>query len=102
MMVAMAAHWHQPGEIIYHVGSSVRNPMRVGKMPDVGLCYFTKKPLINKEGKPVKVGKVTVLSSMPSFRRYMAIRYLLLLKVGDFLIIHLFDVWFLRKLIVDP
>ncbi|KAF7821375.1 fatty acyl-CoA reductase 3-like [Senna tora] len=42
--------------------------------------YFTAKPWINKDGKPIKVGKCRVLNNMDSFRRYMFIRYLLLLK----------------------
>lgn len=66
---------------IYQVGSSVRNPLRYSDLQDYGFRYFTKKPWIDKDGKPVKVGKVTVLSSMASFRRYMAFRYLFFLKV---------------------
>ncbi|KAF3439409.1 hypothetical protein FNV43_RR17687 [Rhamnella rubrinervis] len=95
IIVAMAAHGKQyynynnidvvkNGEnnkiSIYQVGSSVRNPLRYGDLQDYGFRYFTKKPWIDKDGKPVKVGKVTVLSSMASFRRYMAFRYLLFLK----------------------
>jgi fatty acyl-CoA reductase len=90
MMVAMAAHANdQPAAgsssdddqvIIYHVGSSVSNPIRFTCLQDYGLRYFTSNPWIGKDGKPIKVGKVTVLSTMPSFHRYMAIHYLLPLK----------------------
>ncbi|KAE8037460.1 hypothetical protein FH972_010047 [Carpinus fangiana] len=81
MIVAIVAHAnHQPCDIIYQVGSSVRNPLRNINLQDFGFRYFTQKPWINKDGKPVKVGKMLVLSSMDSFRRYMAIRYLFLLK----------------------
>ncbi|XVE59545.1 hypothetical protein DITRI_Ditri05aG0054400 [Diplodiscus trichospermus] len=81
MIVAMIAHAsHQPSEAIYHVGSSVRNPLKNFHLQDYGFRYFTKKPWINKDGKPVIVGKVTVMNSMASFHRYMAVRYLLLLK----------------------
>ncbi|GMN61092.1 hypothetical protein TIFTF001_030178 [Ficus carica] len=81
MIVAMAAHANQPCDnIIYQVGSSVRNPMRYRNLQDFGFRYFTKKPLINKDGKPVKVRKVLVLGDMASFQRYMAVRYLLFLK----------------------
>lgn len=82
MMVAMAAHANQNGEqIIYQVGSSVSNPIRFSLLQDFALRYFTKHPWINKEGKPVKVGKVTVFRTMASFQRFMALRYLLPLKV---------------------
>ncbi|XP_030522446.1 fatty acyl-CoA reductase 3-like [Rhodamnia argentea] len=80
IIAAMAAHVNQPGKVIYQMGSSVRNPLKFCNLRDYGLKYFTKHPWINKDGKPVKVGPVKVLASMASFRRYMAIRYLLLLK----------------------
>jgi fatty acyl-CoA reductase len=81
IIVAMVAHANQPRDIIYQVGSSVRNPLRNSDLQDFSFRYFSQKPWINKDGKPVKVGKMLVLSSMDSFRRYMAFRYLFLLKV---------------------
>nr|AFK38475.1 unknown [Lotus japonicus] len=80
MLVAMVAHANQPDDIIYHVGSSVRNPVRYGNLLDYCLRYFTEKPLLNKDGNPVKVGKITMLGNMTSFHRYMFIRYLLPFK----------------------
>ncbi|KAL4301690.1 hypothetical protein GQ457_10G008180 [Hibiscus cannabinus] len=81
MIAAMMAHAsHQPPESIYHVGSSLQNPIKYFHLQDYGFRYFTNKPWINKDGKPVIVGKVRVLDSMDSFHRYMAFRYLLLLK----------------------
>lgn len=81
IIAAMVAHANEPGEVIYQVGSSVRNPVRYNDLHDYGFRYFTRKPWINKDGKPVTVHKCTVMSSMDSFRRYMTLRYLLLLKV---------------------
>ncbi|MED6205249.1 hypothetical protein PIB30_016042 [Stylosanthes scabra] len=80
ILVAMVAHAHHPSDNIYHVGSSVRNPVRYTNLQDYGLRYFTAKPWINKDGTPVKVGKVTVFTNMASFRRYMFIHYLFWLK----------------------
>ncbi|KAL5081889.1 hypothetical protein RYX36_010310 [Vicia faba] len=81
MLVAMVAHANQPSDdIIYHVGSSVRNPMRYLNLKDYGFRYFTANPWINKDGTPVKVGKITVLTDMDSFQRYVFIRYLLPLQ----------------------
>ncbi|OMO70207.1 Male sterility, NAD-binding protein [Corchorus capsularis] len=81
MIVAMIAHVkHQPVENIYQVGSSMRNPMKYSDLQDYGFRYFSKKPWINKDGTPVIVGKVKVMNSMASFHRYMALRYVLLLK----------------------
>nr|GMD69537.1 alcohol-forming fatty acyl-CoA reductase-like [Ipomoea batatas] len=82
MIVSMVAHADERGcsESIYHVGSSLSNPVEFSWLQDYALHYFTKHPWIAKNGKPVVVGKVTVLSTMDSFHRYMAIRYLLPLK----------------------
>ncbi|MED6151498.1 hypothetical protein PIB30_083079, partial [Stylosanthes scabra] len=85
MIVSMVAHGNESGNsndrnMIYHVGSSVSNPVRYQNLHDYSFRYFTAKPWINKEGKPIRVGKVTMLSSITSFRRYMFIRYLLPLK----------------------
>ncbi|KAE9620604.1 hypothetical protein Lal_00019252 [Lupinus albus] len=80
MLVAMVNHANHPSDTIYHVSSSVRKPLRYGDIQDYGYTYFTAKPWINKDGKPVKVGKCIVLKNMDSFRRYMFIRYVLLLK----------------------
>ncbi|WJX73694.1 alcohol-forming fatty acyl-CoA reductase [Trifolium repens] len=80
MLVAMVAHANQPGDVVYHVGSSVRNPLRYLNLQDYEFKYFKAKPWINKDGKIVKVGKITVLTNMDSFQRYMFIRYLLPLK----------------------
>ncbi|KAM7528100.1 hypothetical protein LguiB_031510 [Lonicera macranthoides] len=81
MIAAMAAHANQPFEIIYHVGSSVTNAVKYGCIQDYGLRYFTNNPWIDKDGNRVKVGKLTVMTSIASFRRYMTLRYLLPLKV---------------------
>ncbi|KDP42371.1 hypothetical protein JCGZ_01947 [Jatropha curcas] len=85
IIVAMVAHANEPSDnAIYQVGSSVRHPVRYSNLQDYGLSYFTRKPWIGKDGKPVKVGKVKVLETMNSFHRYMALRYLLLLKGLEF------------------
>lgn len=87
MIVAMAAHADKHSndlhEAIYQVGSSVSNPIRFSFLQDYAFQYFSKHPWINKEGKPIKVGKVTVFKTMESFHRFMAIRYFLPLKVSS-------------------
>lgn len=82
MLVAMVAHASQPSSYaIYHVSSSMRNPVMYGKLQEYGFHYFSANPWINKDGQPVRVGKVTILNDMASFHRYMTIRYLVFLKV---------------------
>lgn len=81
ILVAMVAHANQPSDILYHVGSSVLNPIRYLNLQEYGFRYFKAKPWINKDGSIVKVGSVTMLPDMASFKRYMFIRYLLPLQV---------------------
>nr|AAR88762.1 acyl CoA reductase [Hevea brasiliensis] len=82
IIVAMVAHANQPcDEVIYHVGSSVRNPIRCSSFKDYLIRHFTKKPWINQNGKPVKVvSKPTMLNCVSNFQRFIRIRYLPLLK----------------------
>lgn len=81
MIVAMAANANRPNESIYHVGSSVSNPLELKWFQVFGKIYFSQNPWIDKDGKPVIVGKVTMFDTMDSFQRYMALHYLLPLKV---------------------
>lgn len=81
ILVAIVAHANHPNnDAIYHVGSSIRRPLMYSDLQEFGFRHFKAKPYINKDGKPVKVGKVTVFSNMDSFSRFMFIRYLLMLK----------------------
>ncbi|KAJ4828061.1 hypothetical protein Tsubulata_020832, partial [Turnera subulata] len=81
MLVAMVAHANQQqsDQAIYHMGSSVRNPVNFGELHQYAFDYFSMKPWIGKDGKPVMVSKVKVLDNMSSFNRYM-VRYMLLLQ----------------------
>ncbi|KAK4753753.1 hypothetical protein SAY87_001857 [Trapa incisa] len=80
MIVAMVGHANQRSSGLYQMGSSVRNPVRYVDLQDYAYRYFSLNPWVNKDGKPVRVGKVTVLKSMASFHRYMAVRYTFWLK----------------------
>ncbi|KAK4764251.1 hypothetical protein SAY87_013689 [Trapa incisa] len=93
-MVANAGRSGRPlKEKIYQVGSSLRNPVRYCQVQQSTNHYFSRNPWINKEGKAVIVGKIKILSSMASFQRHMALRYMLLLKgleVGNAALCNLF------------
>ncbi|OAY38187.1 alcohol-forming fatty acyl-CoA reductase [Manihot esculenta] len=80
ILVAMVAHGKQSSETIYHIGSSLRNPVKLSNIHDFSFRYFSANPWINKDGMPVKVLKGTIFRSMASFHMYMAIRFQLPLK----------------------
>ncbi|KAH9723834.1 putative fatty acyl-CoA reductase 4 [Citrus sinensis] len=82
MIMAMVANANNPSsQMIYHVGSSLRNPIHFFQIHEFAFHYFTKNPYIDKYGNPVIVGKVKVLDSPAKFHRYMAVRFVLPLKV---------------------
>ncbi|GKV53753.1 hypothetical protein SLEP1_g60268 [Rubroshorea leprosula] len=83
MLMALWAHAHQRSSEntkIYHVGTSLRNPLNISNLHDLIIRYFTQNPWINRKGKPVRVTKVKFLGSMARFRNYMTLRYVLPLK----------------------
>lgn len=83
MMMAMVANVNQNSSlpIIYHVGSSMRNPIKISSIHEFMHGYFTKHPRVDRNGKMIQVRKGTILDTWDKFQRYMAIRYLLPLKV---------------------
>ncbi|PKI70549.1 hypothetical protein CRG98_009054 [Punica granatum] len=74
---------HSEGDepIIYHLGSSSRNPITFATIQSLTRQYFVKNPWINEDGRPVKVRKARVISSISNFRIYMTLRYLVFIKV---------------------
>ncbi|KAJ9699471.1 hypothetical protein PVL29_008185 [Vitis rotundifolia] len=85
MIVAMVARANQPCEMIYQVGSSLKNPLKLSDIHDFFFKYFHDNPWINKDGKAVKVRKSIVFSTRFVFHGYLAVRYMLPLKVLQFL-----------------
>jgi len=70
MIIASVAHSKNLcRSLIYHIGSSSRNPFKISDLVDGMHCYFTKNPWINKIDTPVHVeNKLTLFStSMDEF-----------------------------------
>lgn len=87
MMVAMVGHAknNQSSGIIYHVGSSLRNPINITILHSFIFKYFVENPLINKvDGKPIKVVTGSLLPNMAAFRIYMLIKFIIPLLVINF------------------
>ncbi|CAI9262922.1 unnamed protein product [Lactuca saligna] len=82
MIAAIVANVDQTFSVtIYHVGSSVSNPLTNTMIQKYIYMYFTQHPWTNKNGKPVIVGKLRTLKSMASFQRYITLRFMLPLQV---------------------
>ena len=86
MIMAMVAHANKSSWIIFHVGSSLRNPMKLTSLRHYMFRYFNGNPWISENGKSIKVGSGIVFSTMARFHEYMVIRYILPLKVCFWLI----------------
>lgn len=82
MIAAATANSGETGiQAIYHVGSSCQNPITFGQLHDINARYFTKRPLVGRNGSPIIVSKGTILSTMAQFSLYMTLRYKLPLQV---------------------
>lgn len=81
MIVAMVAHLNQPSEIIYHVSSSVRNPVKYVTLLNSGHQYFCEHPRRGKDGKTVLTNKLPIFSTMETFHGYMTLRFKIPLEV---------------------
>ncbi|KAK2424135.1 fatty acyl-CoA reductase [Trifolium repens] len=66
IIVAMMAHANQPSDdhIIYHIGSSIRNPITYRIFREYNFKYFTEKPWINNDGKPIHVHTLLPLKGL--------------------------------------
>ncbi|KAL5583199.1 hypothetical protein UlMin_015641 [Ulmus minor] len=96
MIVAMVAHVNQHSSEmnIFHVGSSLRNPINFSMIHRFIYQYFVENPMLDKDEKPIKVVKGTVLNSMSTFRLFMAIRFVLPLKMLELMSISIFRPYF--------
>lgn len=75
MIVVMAAHAYENGLFVYHVASSVANPLRHYVAADEAYKYFSTHPCVGKVGNIIHVKETRFLKSMSSFRRDMHRRY---------------------------
>ncbi|KAG5239206.1 acyl CoA reductase family protein [Salix suchowensis] len=82
IIVAMVARAKQHPEIIYHLGSSLRNPVNFSNLHDFSFRFSS-----------VKIGKGIALTSMSKFYMYMALRFLLPLKALQLLNMLLFKTY---------
>ncbi|XP_062030649.1 alcohol-forming fatty acyl-CoA reductase-like [Rosa rugosa] len=84
MVVNANKYLENPG-MIYHVGTSLRNPMKMSEFTNFMFQYCTKNPWLYKDGSTIKVEKLKMFTTMAAFRSYMQIRYMLPLEGLKFL-----------------
>ncbi|AES88362.2 putative alcohol-forming fatty acyl-CoA reductase [Medicago truncatula] len=70
-----------PKNFIYHVSSSLRNPLKISDVHNISHQYFKKTPCLDEDGKPIVISKGIALKSMAAFNIYTETRYVLPLEV---------------------
>jgi hypothetical protein len=77
----MAKHAHGSGMHVYQVASSAVNPLTFTTLSDLAVEYFTKDPMLDKDGNPIKLKRMTFIPNMPLFLVYMFLKYQLPVQV---------------------
>ena len=55
-ILAVAARGPEPGKPrVFHVASGVRNPLRYGRLVELGEAFFGRNPLYDERGQPINV-----------------------------------------------
>ncbi|KAG0622426.1 hypothetical protein M758_3G096500 [Ceratodon purpureus] len=85
LLASMAKNAQKPGLQVYQVASSVVNPMTFNILADVALELFTKDPMVDRSGKPIKVRRMLFVQSMVAFNLYMWFVYQLPLLLSKIL-----------------
>ncbi|CAK8576344.1 unnamed protein product [Lathyrus sativus] len=70
-----------PKNFIYHVSSSLRNPLKYCDIRNICYHYFMKSPCINQNGKPIVISNGTLVNSFAAFNIYIKFTHVLPLKV---------------------
>ncbi|KAF2319328.1 hypothetical protein GH714_014833 [Hevea brasiliensis] len=75
IVAAMAKHGTvaEPQLHVYHVTSSVSNPISLGEVCNLAYDHFTSSPQLNSKGKKIGIKEIKYFSSLNSFTSY--IRY---------------------------
>lgn len=75
-LAAMAKHAGKPGVRVYHVASSVGNPLRLGEVFKIVFEHFKCNPYIDHNGKPVRLLKeMTWINTMENYRQALDIAF---------------------------
>uniref|UniRef100_A0ACD5YCE4 Uncharacterized protein n=1 Tax=Avena sativa TaxID=4498 RepID=A0ACD5YCE4_AVESA len=80
-LVAMVVHWNEKGRAIYHVSSSLRNPLAGYLFEDACLDYFSIHPRTLENGKPLENRRPYLFKRFSFFRAYLILMYKLPLEI---------------------
>ncbi|GLJ05637.1 hypothetical protein SUGI_0021920 [Cryptomeria japonica] len=70
-VAAMAKHAGKSGLGVYHVGSSVANPLMFGQLAGLVTQHFKSNPYVDGKGEPVSVKKLQLFRDVDDFSTHM-------------------------------
>ena len=82
IITAMVVNANKSHKIIYHVGTSLRNPLKFSDFNNFMFQYCTKNPWLYNDGSPVEVRKLKMVRTVAHFHLHMTIRSMLPLQVS--------------------
>lgn len=82
MLCIISCHPQGPLDLIYHIGSSMRNPLKIGDLVHAMFRYFLEKPFVGVEGEVIKVKQLVMPATMDSFYEHVDKHYKVPLQVG--------------------
>ncbi|XP_048567230.1 probable fatty acyl-CoA reductase 4 [Triticum urartu] len=80
-LVAMAVHWNEKSQAIYHVCSSLRNPLNGYVFEDACMDYFSIHPRVLENGKPLQNRRPYLFKRFAYFHAYLILVYKLPLEM---------------------
>ncbi|XP_062199922.1 fatty acyl-CoA reductase 1-like isoform X1 [Phragmites australis] len=75
MLCIIGCQPQQSLDLIYQIGSSMRNPLKIGELVHAMYRYFSEKPFIGAEGDVIEVEQPNMPATMASFYEQMDIHY---------------------------
>lgn len=80
-MVAMAAHYGDKTQVIYHVTSANQNPLPCYILEESTYAYFFINPRVEDETRTVQHKRLLLFNRYPYFHAYMVLGYKIPLQV---------------------
>ncbi|XP_051120677.1 fatty acyl-CoA reductase 3-like [Andrographis paniculata] len=74
--IAVQPNHHQRRDLlVYHIGSSRRNPLKFSELKWIMHRYLVENPLLDERGRAIKIGQPKTLNSIASYRDFITTRY---------------------------
>lgn len=80
-MVAIAAHYAEETQIIYHVTSAHKNPLQMYLLEELAYGYFFVNPRVREGKRTIQHKRLLLFTRYLYFHAYMVLAYKIPLQV---------------------